>query len=550
MQGPERIRDIVRQRLSQLAPETAAAVELAAVAGPRFELAVLADAGGLDQEALLRTVEAGVHSGILEELDEPVPSCRFTHELVRRAVYHQLSRIRRTELHLRVGEALEQVHAQEIDRVLPELAHHFTLSAPLAGTDRGVEYILRSVRAATAAAAYEEAATQLETALELGITDPHERAMAQLDLAYVLFDTRRLVEAEAMTAVALDTATELGEREIAARLRVQRSNNLVFADPELDPVDVEPVAASAIETLREAGDEGGLALAERLLAVSLWRRGRAAESGVELERALVHADAAGEYVPLRQVVTTLAGVVSSGPMPVADAMRRCEELLVRYRSDRALEAVIARFLAFLCAMAARYDEARELATRSSLVLDRLESAGQAWVYRSIAAQTKELLGDLAGAEQEHAAKWASLRDARGGVPDARAMQAAYELGLLYCEEGRWDDAAECVAYGNEVPEPVFYRPEAVLRVFLEARLAAHDGALDEAAASARRGVEQLEPTDLLGARARAWLTVAEVERMSRHDTEADAAVGTALELYDAKGNVAAAARLRAAASFS
>jgi hypothetical protein len=130
------------------------------------------------------------------------------------------------------------------------------------------------------------------------------------------------------------------------------------------------------------------------------------------------------------------------------------------------------------------------------------------------------------------------------------MQAAYELGLLYCEEGRWDDAAQCVAYGNEVPEPVFYRPEAVLRVFLEARLAAHDGALDEAAASARRGVEQLEPTDLLGARARAWLTVAEVERTSRHDTEADAAVGTALELYDAKGNVAAAARLRAAASFS
>ena len=101
----------MRQRLSQLAPETTAALELAAVAGPRFELAVLADAGGLDQEALLRTVEAGVRSGILEELDEPVPSCRFTHELVRRAVYHRLSRIRRTELHLHVAEALEHVHA-------------------------------------------------------------------------------------------------------------------------------------------------------------------------------------------------------------------------------------------------------------------------------------------------------------------------------------------------------------------------------------------------------------------------------------------------------
>ena len=99
---------------------------------------MLAEAGGLDHEALVTVIEAGTNSGILEELDDPVPSCRFTHELVRRAVYHQLSRIRRNELHLRVGKALEQIHARDLDQVLPELAHHFTLAAPLAGPEPAV----------------------------------------------------------------------------------------------------------------------------------------------------------------------------------------------------------------------------------------------------------------------------------------------------------------------------------------------------------------------------------------------------------------------------
>ena len=60
-----------------------------------------------------------------------------------------------------------------------------------------------------------------------------------------------------MNALALDVAIELQEQGIAARLRVQRMNNLVFADPELDPADLEPVARTAIKTLREMGDGVG-----------------------------------------------------------------------------------------------------------------------------------------------------------------------------------------------------------------------------------------------------------------------------------------------------
>ena len=48
-------------------------------------------------------------------------------------------------------------------------------------------------------------------------------------------------------------------------------------------------------------------------------------------------------------------------------------------------------------------------------------------------------------------------------------------------------------------------------------------------------------------RARIWLALAEVQRAAGDAAEADAAVATALELYEQKGNVAAAERLRASA---
>src|SRR5262249_21064205 len=61
---------------------------------------------------------------------------RFSHELVRRALYDRLSALRKAESHLRVAEALERVHAGITDAVLLELPHHFTVAAPVGGDER------------------------------------------------------------------------------------------------------------------------------------------------------------------------------------------------------------------------------------------------------------------------------------------------------------------------------------------------------------------------------------------------------------------------------
>ena len=123
---PESVREVVARRLARLRPATADLLELAATAGSEFELEVLRQVADAD---LLPALEEAVSSGMIEELPSRGLAYRFTHELVRRSLYDGLSAVRRAELHLRVGEALERSGARSV----ADLAHHFAAAAPFGG---------------------------------------------------------------------------------------------------------------------------------------------------------------------------------------------------------------------------------------------------------------------------------------------------------------------------------------------------------------------------------------------------------------------------------
>ena len=127
---PESVREVVSQRLSRLAPATTDLLELTATAGSEFGVDLARHASGLGERELLAALDEAVRSGMIEELPSRGLAYRFTHELVRRALYDRLSGVRRAEMHLRVGEALER-SAGRSGRVLADLAHHFAAAAPL-----------------------------------------------------------------------------------------------------------------------------------------------------------------------------------------------------------------------------------------------------------------------------------------------------------------------------------------------------------------------------------------------------------------------------------
>ena len=178
---PESVREVVSERLSRLASPTGVLLDLAATAGPEFELDIVRRGTGLDDAELRCALDEAVRSGFIEELPERQLDYRFTHELVRRAVYDRLTGVRRAELHLRVGDALEAVEGRSV-RALVDLAHHFTIAAPLGEADRAIEYNVLAARAALDALAFDQAAELLGTALELGIDDPAQRAEVLIEL--------------------------------------------------------------------------------------------------------------------------------------------------------------------------------------------------------------------------------------------------------------------------------------------------------------------------------------------------------------------------------
>jgi hypothetical protein len=299
-----------------------------------------------------------------------------------------------------------------------------------------------------------------------------------------------------------------------------------------------------------AGDERGLALARRLRAIALGARaGPTSEVGAELERALTHARASGNKEMLRLAIGSLANrYLVSGSTPAAAAIARCEQLLESVRGDRVLEATIKRPLALFYAMAGQPAEANEALGDAALVLDELDLRS-AEVYRWVVAYARELAGDLEGAEGELKRMFTYFSRLRGAQIDTRASHATVELARIYCDEQRWEEAVEVLAYDPDAG-PGSGAIGATDRPAIRARIAAHEGLAEALPLAEQTVAAGLTRDSELPRRAHSQLALAEVQRAAGLEAAAEASFAAALALLERKGNVAEAeaARRRVAAA--
>lgn len=185
---PSGINDYAAARLAALEPAPRQLLRTAAAAGPSFELDVTAEAAELDTVRSMDALEALVAHGIVAEVVNPANGheYRYIHEILRRALYEQLSQARRRWLHTRLADAIERRRAGNLSRYSRILAHHRAVGAEPDGDQRAVRWAWRAAARALGDGAPEEAVCLHRQALDHVPAADHQlraEALTNLGLA-------------------------------------------------------------------------------------------------------------------------------------------------------------------------------------------------------------------------------------------------------------------------------------------------------------------------------------------------------------------------------
>jgi len=368
---PHGVRDVVQQRLARLPDVSRELLGTAAVAGRQVDLVVLANAADLEPEVALDRLEPAVVSGMMVLDEGGALSLTFSHDLVRDAVYDELSPVRRTRLHRRIADALLERFGDGPGAPAAQLAFHYSGSLALGTGEAALMWARRAAEAATARAADAEAARMWELALRALAAERPDDTATRVDLlverssslrrAWDLDAAREALDEALEVAVGLDDPTRLveaaalyggvnlwtwrrvgtvGERTVAlledaiprlpADAHVTRSRAAGVLGVELyyGP-DVERCLAAGDESVREAevaGDPAELARALNNSFITRWRPGREAELLPLVERMLAIPGLAPEVEAIGLMHRTMLLFTFDRVHDVAGVVPRLREL--------------------------------------------------------------------------------------------------------------------------------------------------------------------------------------------------------------------------------
>ena len=532
---PPTIQALLGARLDRLEPLERSVLERAAVAGREFWRGAVS---ALSPENERSAVGTTLLSLVRKELVRPEPSAvvgddgfRFRHALIRDAAYAEIPKRTRADLHEQFATWLADAAAED-ELVGYHLEQASRCRADLGDPDPATAERAAGLLAAAGQRAYERddmpaARNLIERALALSDLGDR-RAELLRRLAGAHWGTSDIAGAMAMIDEAIERAASTGNerQEWYARLeRAARGRLLRTGDDDL----VE-VATEAVRVFGSLGDDTGLARAWRRLALDSMTNWRYAESAERAQRALEHArrsDDRTDDVPIADIFCT---ALLNGPEPVPQATARCRELLSSLPPIPVVHATVSSTLSALAAMQGSFAEARALAAEAAATYDelglRLMRAGLA----ELIATNELLAGDIPAAERELRL---ALEMHADSAPPLAGLQAA-QLVDVVLRQGRTYEAEQLLAYARDTVEESDVDGFVAMHL-AEARVATAHGRREEAVRFANEALGALAATDALGLRA---------DALAVRAAAAGNEPAEALALYELKGNIAAAARLR------
>jgi tetratricopeptide (TPR) repeat protein/class 3 adenylate cyclase len=285
-QLPDTVQAVIRSRLDRMDGDARDVLCYASVIGREFTRDIL-QCIRPDDTTLLQSVETLKGLGLIQQTRIlPHVSYRFKHALTQDVTYESLLHHQRKDLHGRVGEAIEQIHADQLDEQYDLLARHFTRAEHW---HKAVDYGMNSSSRAWQLSQFQESLSILENTESCLMKLPDDTDRRRT-LTRLLLRKERLFELMGLRRRQL---------QIIDRLIVLPE---VLADPaQLSEVYIrlgdvhillrnhdaaEEALHKALDLCRQLGDAAQERKTLRSIGLLRWHQGRNQESLQVMERVL------------------------------------------------------------------------------------------------------------------------------------------------------------------------------------------------------------------------------------------------------------------------
>lgn len=434
---PESVREVIGLRVNRLSRECGHTLSLASILGREFDLELLQQLSELHGDDLADVLDEGSSANLVVDVPGSPSRLRFSHALVRDALYEELPPARRARLHLRAAEAMQAIGLDQRDQHLTEYAHHLFQAGTNAATDTTVAALRRAAHRALTLFAYEEATRLQRMALAVLDGAGPGSGDARADLLLALGDaSARAGNLGSAQASYLDAAElgRAGRPDVLARAAMGYGGRFVWSRAGEDHRVI-----SLLEEALVALDAGPSELRVRLLArlagasrddPDISGRDRLSAEAVDQAKQL------GDPAALAYALAGRGAAVMEGPLPAVDPPFVPRELVDAATSAGDRELLFeGRQHEFVACLASGDTAGAERALHHlSELAQSLRQPAQLWLVRTVTASLQLLRGELDAVEaalldnerdSHHAALWES-----GAFIDAQRFILARERGRL------------------------------------------------------------------------------------------------------------------------
>jgi predicted ATPase/class 3 adenylate cyclase/DNA-binding winged helix-turn-helix (wHTH) protein len=554
---PPTIHALLAARLEGLPDDERALLAHASVEGAVFHRGALDE---LVPDSLVPILERNLTSLVRRDMIRPDRASvgddayRFRHILIRDAAYRSLPKETRVHLHERYaawGERISGPRLREFEEIIGyHLEQAYRLLGELGTLDadaeelavRGAERLESAGRRALARSDHSGAVNLLERTVAL-LPDEHPRRLSLLpELGAALIEAGRLADADQVLAEASHEAATAGDGRACAYVLVQQQI-LRLRRGELEgTAEAAAVVERVLPVFEREDDDTGLCDALRLRAWLHWLfEAQAAAAAEAWEQAAAHARLAGaEHVRI-EILGWVASSLLYGPTPVPEAIRRCDAIWSEVAGNLVALPHVLQPLAGLHAMEGRFDRARELLATSHAAIEELGFTLTSAAAHTAAGTVELLAGDPVAAEQSLRCGYTAFEET--GERSLLSTTVAL-LAQALLAQGRDEEAERFAALSQELAAADDLVTQVLWRG-VRARTLAGRGRVEEPERLAGEAVELAERSDFVNDRADAVFNLAIVQRHAGHLDEAQSALAEALRLYERKGNLVGADRVRA-----